>query len=427
MSAIRAKHNGAPPSPSEPIEAGPLEETPADEQDPFEKIRNDLASAQTENEWKTPPQPVPFDSTGTGDDPNAQREVPREGTDPQQLEKPLEPQAAKAETRFLNRRVAIGAVIVLIILEVLYLAPGSPKSSPQPIRTGDSSSPLSMDGDKHSQLNAGNDDNTLGTPERQYQPSPQEPSEPAPSPEPSPSPTPTPPSVQIQAPAPAKDVNDFAVALRAGERQTKLSEKQDALADVQALTKPSPQETSQRTSEASFQSLPDGTRMSLQLKEPFRSGIASSISAQVVEDSLGPDKRVLIPRGSTATIAFLPYEVNQRILNDQRAPVLVVTPEGKKYRAVGVIKGTDGFAGLTGRVKTIGRPSVLHRIGTTAVGTAGRVGAGQIGTYSPDVEDEINREEYQYGSGATFDRSSRVVEIPANTRCSLIVTAEAAK
>jgi hypothetical protein len=307
----------------------------------------------------------------------------------------------------INRRLLLAILAGIAIVAVLVLGGSPSKQQGKPISTGDpAASAGSMDNPRGQISSPG--DGTLGTPDVRSAAAPPPPPEPSPTEAPSPAP----------APSPQKPDDEFAVMLRAGERTDKLSTKLDELDDQRSITRNTTQATPSEPGRLPTQTqpVPEGTKISLILKEPFRSGIATAVSAEVTEDVFDRNKNVLIPRGSTATIPFLPYEVDRRVINDRNHAVVFETTSGQKIPLKGVIKGSDGFAGLTGRIKTLGGRSVIHRIGSTAVNTATRVGAREAGNYSPDAETEINRDSSEFNPYG-FDRSTQVVEVSKDTKC----------
>jgi type IV secretory pathway VirB10-like protein len=394
----------------------------AEHLDPFEEASDHLSPlpADGPQEGGAPsnwviPKPVSFHALPNSD-PNEEPEVDArpDPSDPRTDSSMYEESTGESKARHINRRLLLAILAGIGIIGVLVLGGTPSRQQARPVSSGDpATSAGNMDNPRGQISSPG--DGTLGTPDVRTAAAPP----PAPEPSPTEAPSPTP------APSPQKPDDEFAVLLRAGERTDKLSTKLDEIDDQRSITRNLAQPASNEPEHQSThnQAVPEGTKISLILTEPFRSGIASAVSAEVAEDVLDRNKNVLIPRGSTATIPFLPYEVDRRVINDRNHAVLFETATGQKISLKGVIKGSDGFAGLTGRIKTLGGRSVIHRIGSTAVNTATRVGAREAGNYSPDAETEIYRDSYEFNPSYGFDRSTQVVEVAKDTKCTFTVGA----
>src|SRR5207237_5210040 len=72
----------------------------------------------------------------------------------------------------------------------------------------------------------------------------------------------------------------------------------------------------------------EGLCISMVTTEPFRSGIAANITAQVLEDVKDTQGRVVVPAGSTCKVPFLPFEVGGRVTNDSSARAIITLPGG---------------------------------------------------------------------------------------------------
>jgi hypothetical protein len=158
-----------------------------------------------------------------------------------------------------------------------------------------------------------------------------------------------------------------------------------------------------------------GTRIVLELRDPVRSGIETSVQAKSlapVKDNAG---NVIIPSGSTFEITFNPQEVNGRVFANEL--IKWIAKNGEVYQLRGSVKGGDGFEGLTGKVIKQGGKSVggkilggLKRVGGSVIQQV--PGASQVGTV---INDDI------YGSSDRYSYSTRVVEVAAGTRMLLII------
>ncbi|MDQ3685389.1 MAG: hypothetical protein M3430_07265 [Acidobacteriota bacterium] len=204
--------------------------------------------------------------------------------------------------------------------------------------------------------------------------------------------------------------NSFAVRLRAGER----AEERVALKGQQPAAERSTSTTPALADDPRL-TLGRGSRIELVLLEPVRSGIATSVSARVVTDVRDGRGQTLVPAGSTAVIPLLPQEVNGRIVNDRAGEGFVVLADGTQLALKGTIKGADGYAGLTGRVRKVGGRNALGRVGGALARAGGRLIGSQTGVSTYEIEDAV-------GVNNTFTApSARVVEIPAGTRFSFTV------
>ncbi|MGH9913940.1 MAG: hypothetical protein ACRD63_01485 [Pyrinomonadaceae bacterium] len=204
----------------------------------------------------------------------------------------------------------------------------------------------------------------------------------------------------------------FAIKTRAGLR---AEEKAALQAEDEMIPKAPAVENQSVTGASARIVLPRGLRIPLVLAEPVRSGIATSVGATVIHDIKDTAGKTIIPVGTSVMISFSPQEVNGRIINDRRSGVVFTLPDGTQVTNTGTVKGADGFAGLAGRVRKTGGRSILRRM----TGTVARAGAGVIGSetggLAPNVADITE------GNSTDFAQSEVTVEVPAGTRCTLII------
>lgn len=160
-----------------------------------------------------------------------------------------------------------------------------------------------------------------------------------------------------------------------------------------------------------------GTKIQMALNEPFRSGIETKVQAICLNNVKGVDGKVIIPSNTIFEFTFRPEEVSGRVL--ARNVARVYLPDGQIGEVAGIVKGADGYAGLTGKITKQNDRGLGGKIlGGLARVTAGRIG--QIGEVGSDVENEINNTGVT-DRDANISRSSRVVEIVKGTRFYLYV------
>ncbi len=157
----------------------------------------------------------------------------------------------------------------------------------------------------------------------------------------------------------------------------------------------------------------EGLRVPMQLVEPLRSGIPTKVSAVVIADVTDSLGNVVVPKGSRAQIPFLPFEVQGRVTNDISSNTVIVLPNNQKLTIKGTVKGTDGFAGLSGKVKKQNKGNLLARTGKVL----GRIGARVVGVETGGIggfviEDSINQ---SINTSLPFIPTDRVVEVMAGT------------
>lgn len=157
----------------------------------------------------------------------------------------------------------------------------------------------------------------------------------------------------------------------------------------------------------------EGLRVPMQLTDPLRSGIPTKVSAVVIADVTDSLGNTVIPKGSRAQIPFLAFEVQGRVTNDIGSNAVIVLPNNQKLTIKGTVKGTDGFAGLSGKVKKQNKGNILARTGKTI----GRIGARIVGVETGGVggfviEDSINQ---SINTSLPFIPNDRVVEVMAGT------------
>lgn len=217
---------------------------------------------------------------------------------------------------------------------------------------------------------------------------------------PAPTNQPTPSSTPIVTVAPTKDETedepeDFTIKFRAANKLA-----------AQSLVQPTKTTTEEKN-------VLEGLRIPMQLVDPLRSGIPTSVSAVVIADVTDATGKIVIPKGSRAQIPFLAFEVQGRVTNDINSNAVFVLPNNKKISVKGTVKGTDGFAGLRGKLKKESKGNLLARTGKTI----GRIGARIVGIETGGIggviiEDSINQ---SVNTSLPFIPSDRVVEITAGT------------
>lgn len=215
---------------------------------------------------------------------------------------------------------------------------------------------------------------------------------PAPVNNPQPTPTPSPVIKEVE-----PEPEDFSIKFRAANKLAaeSLIEKNNSTKEVE---EPSPLE---------------GLRLPMQLIEPLRSGIPTTVSAVVIADVKDATGKTVVPKGSRAQLPFLSFEVQGRVSNDTSSNSIIVLPNNQKLVIKGTVKGTDGFAGLKGKVRQQSKGNILARTGRAV----GRVGARIIGIQTGGVggfvvEDAINE---SVNTSLPFIPSERVVEVMAGT------------
>lgn len=216
---------------------------------------------------------------------------------------------------------------------------------------------------------------------------------PAPVNNPQPTPVPTPSPVKEVEPEP----EDFSIKFRAANK----------LAAESLIENNSAKEVKEEPSPL------EGLRLPMQLIEPLRSGIPTTVSAVVIADVKDATGKTVVPKGSRAQLPFLSFEVQGRVSNDISSNSIIVLPNNQKLVIKGTVKGTDGFAGLKGKVRQQSKGNILARTGRAV----GRVGARIIGLQTGGVggfvvEDAINE---SVNTSLPFIPSERVVEVMAGT------------
>jgi hypothetical protein len=224
---------------------------------------------------------------------------------------------------------------------------------------------------------------------------------------------------------------DFTINTRAGEAASAVRERQAQESALSKAQGPSAQgsgaissgiESSQlrKSQPAPLADLVKGQRIMLNTTEPFRTGVATVIQAQVLKDVYDKTGRVVFPVGATALIPMAAPEANGRAIMVPNGMVVFQTAKGE-YGALGELKGSDGYVGLKGSVKNIRGQSRIKRVLGGAIDVAaGAIGRGAAGS---GVEGEISgavRDE-GYELGRTVVTSNRVVEVSRGTNCALIV------
>jgi hypothetical protein len=156
-----------------------------------------------------------------------------------------------------------------------------------------------------------------------------------------------------------------------------------------------------------------GFRIPMLLLEPFRTGIATTVTAQVTADIKDMEGNVTVPAGSICKLAFLPYEANGRVLNDNGKGATIFLPNGSKLPVKGMVKGGDGFAGISGKVIKFKNGNFLSHMGRAL----GRVASSEVSAQTGGLDGQIIDESVNEGLGTNYNvySSSRVVELKAGT------------
>lgn len=203
---------------------------------------------------------------------------------------------------------------------------------------------------------------------------------------PSPSPIPT--------PTPKLEPRSFAALLRAGEHADNVVPipTNNPLEQVISL---------------------EGAQILLRMVEPFRSGIASIVKAEVLADVKDSKDNVIIPAHSIARIPFVSTAFSGRVINNVSNNTTFILPNGKKILLKGFVKGTDGLDGLAGKV-TDKKGNIIAR----SMKSLGRVGARVIGLETGNytgaiVESSIDQ---TIDSSVPYTPSGPIIEIKLGTR-----------
>ena len=316
----------------------------------------------------------------------------------------------KATGQHKNRRVVVAAGLAVVL--ILAFMVSNRKNAPDTSKEDKTQATMKSQGQPTMQFTSPGD-SELGTPNRSGAPFPQQAAPVAVQPA---APPPEPPKPVAPQPLAEKPPDEprFAVVMRAGDQSAKESE---ADARLKGAQKRAVGQTGGRAGSGNDERFQRGTRITLQLAEPLRSGIASVVTAQVLTDVVGKDNEVIIPAGSKAAIPFYAGENQGRMLNIVNEPAVFITPTGDEITLYGTVKGSDGFTGVTGKVIKVGGPSGVRRVlgGTARIGerVAGRVigGAGAAGDVGQEGIYEVDRATGGF-TGQLFQNSNRIVEVP---------------
>jgi hypothetical protein len=227
---------------------------------------------------------------------------------------------------------------------------------------------------------------------------------------------------------------DFTINTRAGEAASAVRERQaqeSALSKAQAPAaqgngeissgnESSPVSPVRKPKPVPFADLVRGQRIMLNLTEPFRTGVATMIQAQVLNDVYDKTGKIIFPVGATALIPMAAPEANGRAIMVPDGIVVFQTAKGE-YGAMGELKGSDGYVGLKGSVKNIrGQSRVKRALGGAIDVAAGAIGRGAAGSgVEGELSDTVRDESYELNR--TVVNSNRVVEVSRGTNCALIV------
>jgi len=227
---------------------------------------------------------------------------------------------------------------------------------------------------------------------------------------------------------------DFTINTRAGEAASAVRERQaqeSALSKAQASAaqgsegissgmESSPGSPVRKPKPVPLADLVRGQRILLNLTEPFRTGVATMIQAQVLNDVYDKTGKIIFPVGATALIPMAAPEANGRAIMVPDGVVVFQTGKGE-YGAMGELKGSDGYVGLKGSVKNIrGQSRVKRALGGAIDVAAGAIGRGAAGSgVEGEVSDAVRDESYELNR--TVVNSNRVVEVSRGTNCALIV------
>lgn len=162
---------------------------------------------------------------------------------------------------------------------------------------------------------------------------------------------------------------------RAGARKERLYEAQ-AQRELEQLNNSNKALQTKSNSNNTVANNYRGLRIPLVLVEPFRSGMESTVGAEVSGDVLDEQGNVLIPAGTRVLVPFSASEINGRVYNDRNKAITINLEDGNTANFRGIIKSyRDGLPGVTGRTKKIGSRSALSKIGRGV----GVIGGGILG------------------------------------------------
>lgn len=210
---------------------------------------------------------------------------------------------------------------------------------------------------------------------------------------PIPKPVATPSPSPIATPTPKLEPRSFAAVLRGGEK-----------ADIIPIpTKVTPAEPVSL----------EGAQILLRMVEPFRSGIASIVKAEVLADVKDAKDTIIIPAHSIARIPFISTAVSGRVINNVGNSTSFILPNGNKVLLKGFVKGEDGLDGLAGKL-TDKKGNIVVR----SMKGLGRVGARVIGLESGNytgaiLESSINQ---TIDSSVPYTPSGPIIEVKIGTR-----------
>ena len=227
---------------------------------------------------------------------------------------------------------------------------------------------------------------------------------------------------------------DFTINTRAGEAASAVKERQaqeSALSKAQGPAaqgsggtssgiESSPVSPVRKPKPVPLADLVRGQRIMLYTVEPFRTGVATMIQAQVMKDVYDKTGKIIFPVGATALIPMAAPEANGRAIMVPDGVVVFQTAKGE-YGATGELKGFDGYVGLKGSVKNIrGQNRVKRALGGAIDVAAGAIGRGAAGSgIEGEISDAVRDEGYELNR--TVVNSNRVVEVSRGTNCALIV------
>lgn len=161
-----------------------------------------------------------------------------------------------------------------------------------------------------------------------------------------------------------------------------------------------------------------GTKIAMSLSEPFRSGIETKVQAETAVNIKNNKGQVVIPSGSIFEITFRPDEVNGRVM--ARENIRVIFADGRLGELSGIIKGADGFAGLSGKLIKEGGAGLGTKILKGVARVGGRVVGSQTGV-AGDIESEIRNNTYD-PYDTSVRPSNRIVEVRTGTQFYLVIT-----
>lgn len=191
------------------------------------------------------------------------------------------------------------------------------------------------------------------------------------------------------------------------------------------LPEPEPGSTAGRTPDAARRVLNVGTRFEVTLDLPVQTGsLGTPVAATLAADIHGPDG-ILLPAGARIIGDAFATTTDNRV----QVVMTAVVADGKTVRLSGIALGPDGVFGLPGKVVRKGsktKAGAGRVLG--AVGSALSFGAfGSRGGLVDSAAAELARDTGRSLSGveSAWQRSDKVIRVPAGTRLTVYVREDA--